>query len=295
MIRKTLLSFLVLFLAYAVFVSLLGPLPKAAQNQWQDNIIKAQRFMYNPEADYKNIIVGSSLSSKLDMSRFPATYYNLSFSGLGLYDGLNILSRIESREKNVFVEMNVVMRPEDKEFAEALFSPLSYNLQRVFPLLRQQNQPVTIFAAFVKRGAAARTADAGITRDQRPRADSDIFLKMLQFQIESYAHAPDTSLLNKRFEALKRYVTAMEKRQIRVIFYEMPVHERLCSSPLAETIRKSFYHFFPPSQFRYIPMPDCASFNTSDGVHLTSEEAVIYSDYLRDQAEKTNAAATAGR
>jgi hypothetical protein len=291
MIRKTLLTFLLLFAAHALAVRFLEPLPDGAQNQWQANVIKAQRFIHEKTGtDRDNIIVGSSLSCRLDMRRFPPGYYNLSFAGLGIFDGLNILSRTGADAKNVFIEMNVVIRPEDARFSDDLFSPVSYSLQRSVPSLRQDRQPVTLLSAFIKKAISAGNASSG--EKAPPEARPDNLEQVLHLQKESYSRPPERPVLKARLEALQRSVAALEQRGVNVAFYEAPVHPELCSSPLAEAIREGFREYFPPTRFRYIPMPDCSLYRTTDGLHLTERDAFVYSGYLRDEADKLAASAS---
>jgi hypothetical protein len=288
MIKKTLLIAVVLVLTHAVLVSLLPPsLHTAAQNQWQANLIKAQRFIYKSEGNRENVFIGSSLSCMLDMTRFPSSYYNLAFYGMGGAEGLHILDRSGAKVDHVFIEMYLSARPEDQEFTKELFSPFSYTIERIFPALRQQNQPVSILAAFGKKGSRARPAEARpVAGDWATAGESEIFKKMLRLQVEERSQVPDRAYLDSRVGGLKRYVDDLEKRRAHVIFYEMPMHPAVCASPMTAAVRQAFHRIFPPSKYRYIPAPDCARFHTSDGLHLTREEAAVYSDYLMEQADQ---------
>jgi hypothetical protein len=69
----------------------------------------------------------------------------------------------------------------------------------------------------------------------------------------------------------------------KILFFEIPVNYQLNHLPKANLIRKTFYENFPESKYKYIPMPDSEQFITSDGVHLTQDEALTYTIYLKEK------------
>jgi len=151
MIKKALIAALVFLLLHAILFRGSRRHPEyAAQNQWQANIIKAQTLLYHEGDPIQNVIVGSSLAFRLVNSNLPG-FYNLSFGGLSINDGLNTLTHAGTLPKNVFVEMNMPLREESAGFASALYSPILYNCRRVFPSLRAENQPAGIFRRILEQ------------------------------------------------------------------------------------------------------------------------------------------------
>ncbi|MFL5746465.1 MAG: hypothetical protein ACJ751_17440, partial [Niastella sp.] len=120
-----------------------------------------------------------------------------------------------------------------------------------------------------------------------PKGD-DLFLKLLQLQIDDYSKLPDEPLLNQAFKNLKEYVNKLEQKHIKVTFFEMPVNSQLLNLPKANVIRNTFYKNFPESKYSYIPLPDSLKFTTTDGLHLTPEEAARYTSYLKNEIKNTN-------
>jgi len=53
--------------------------------------------------------------------------------------------------------------------------------------------------------------------------------------------------------------------------------------PLEKYIRARFHDYFPKTEFRYINIPDGNNFVTTDGIHLSDKEAIIYTEYFRQQ------------
>lgn len=283
MVRKTLLLAGLLFVMYSVFVAFLAPTWwSASQHQWQDNVVKAQKFIYNERDSYENVIVGSSLSARLVMDSIPNTY-NLSFGGQSIFDGLNILTHSTQLPKTVFIEMNFVDRAEDKTFTSSLYSVLFYP-KKALVSLRDDKQPIGIIGSkmsyrLIGKLIAPIKSFLGLTSETNSSAD--FFSKMLQMQKNGYSQLPNDSLINESFNNLSRYVSDLEKKKVEVVFFEMPVNSELVDLPAARVKREVFYKRFPGSRYKYIPMPESEKYVTTDGVHLNEQEALKYTMYLK--------------
>src|SRR5690349_5473276 len=107
MIRKSIFVAIILLGIHAL-VARMDVLP-AKQYSFQDNIVKAQGFMYGETE--KNVVVGSSLSEKLAMDSLPG-FYNLSFVGLSIFDGLHLIVSNNKYPRNILIETNLILRPE---------------------------------------------------------------------------------------------------------------------------------------------------------------------------------------
>ena len=83
MIKKTIIVFIVLFGVYT-FIILLNPSISATQHQWQDNVVRAEKYIYDESDTINNLIVGSSLSLLIrnDSLRH---FYNLAFAAQSFY------------------------------------------------------------------------------------------------------------------------------------------------------------------------------------------------------------------
>ncbi len=278
MIKKALIAALVFLLLHAVLFRG-SPHPEyAAQNQWQANVIKAQTLLYHEGDPIQNVIVGSSLSFRLVNTNLPG-FYNLSFGGLSIHDGLSILTHARTLPKNVYVEMNMPLRAESSGFASALFSPILYDCRRVFPSLRAENQPAGIFRKFLEQIKSSRPSGAADTV-----LDPAFFETILARQIEQFSENPADELLVSRFESIRRRVNELESKGVQVVFFEMPIHARLCNLPKPKIIRETFYRYFPATKYKYIALPDCSEYRTTDGLHLLPKEALNYTEYFKSQA-----------
>jgi hypothetical protein len=243
MIKKSLIAFITLFILYTIFISL-RPKLSSSQHQWQDNVIKAQRYIYNNSDTLNNVIIGSSLSCRLIMDSLPS-FYNLSFGGQSVFDGLKILKNKNKLPKKVFIETNVVLRGESVDFTNSLFSPLSF-LEKYFLSLRADKQPIAIsikyFSAlrvriknFIKTKIQLFLKTKNINQEITQTKEitnpilkhDELFDKMLNLQIASYSKQPDTNLLNKQLLLLTEYVKYLKTNGVKVFFFEMPVNYNL--------------------------------------------------------------------
>lgn len=286
MIKKTIAVFIVLFGVYTLIV-FLHPSMSATQHQWQDNVVRAEKYIYNENDATNNLIVGSSLAQRLVTDSLPL-FYNLALAGQGIFDGLEIASHRKKLPKNIFIETNIVFKKQNKEFTSGLFSPLGFNIKRYCISLRSDKEPLVFIYP------AIQNALHGGTKDKKKEAKSplpdskenEFFEKMLKLQISNYTQIPDSALASDQFLLLKNYVTGFKSKGVNIVFFEMPLNPQLVDLPLANFIRNKFYEYFPPNENNYIKMPDCSNYITGDGLHLRNEEALTYTLYFKENAKK---------
>lgn len=277
MIKK---SFLVTFILLGIhaLITNIGP-PPASQYTLQENLVKAQAFIYSDQKE--NIIVGSSLSHRLVTDSLTG-FYNLSFAGLGLFDGLEIILEHKKFPRQILIEMNVVQRGRSENFLSNINSPLLGPMRKYLPSLRDRYQPIGMVGETMVQSLKKNAAE----KNDFTENDNIHFDKILELIIAENTAVPDKKMMKERFDALRSHVTLLEKNGVKVVFFEMPVNEKLCELARPRMIREYFHEYFLLSENNYIRMPDCSDYKTSDGVHLTNEEAKRYTDYLMTQLAK---------
>lgn len=285
MIKKTILVFVILFATYNCIV-IFNPGISAPQQQWQDNVVKAEKYIYDKSDTVSNVILGSSLARLMVMDSLPH-YYNLAFAGQGILDGLEILNQTEKLPKNIFIETNTVFTEANKSFTDGLFDPLTFSIKKYCISLRSDKQPLAFIypslQAAMHKGKNTEESKAPAT-DQTD--DNDLFNKMIKMQIEYYTWTPDSNIVNKQFLALTNYIRILKNRGANIVFFELPFNSKLVELPLARLIRNKFYEHFPAAQNNYITMPDCSNYVTSDGFHLKDDEAKVYTSYFKKESKK---------
>lgn len=283
MIRNTILIALLLFLFYSLLL-LLFPGISSSQHQNQDNIIKAQKYIYGFPGSHDYVIVGSSLSTRLVKDSLPG-YFDLSFGGLSIFDGLQIIQKVAEKPKVVFIEMNILQRDTTEAFLSSLFNPVNYFLKKHFMALRHDRQPVSyLVTRLVKFIQSFRNfiipKESFNNTIQATQVNPVVYQKMLDSKVRELSQKIDQTLLDIQINKLKGYVDNLKVQDIRIIFYEIPVNHQLENLGIPVSIRQTFYNTFPASIYSYIDLPD-VQFVTSDGMHLLRNEAIYYTQYFR--------------
>lgn len=291
MIKKTLFISLLLLILYSFLIIKYSPKWEVTQHQWQDNLIKAQSFLYNETDTFKNIIIGSSLSDRLKLDDIAYTY-NLSFSGQSIFDGLTVLSLKDKLPEKVFIEMNAVLLDENKDFVSFINSRFFGYIRKNIPSFREDKQPVGVIGSLLRIKITDKVMKRIKTHfkqtpvlNQTLNQDSSFFFEMLKLQENKYLIEPDKELISRQFDKLKKNVDFLTEKGVSVVFFEMPINQKLCDLPLAKTIRNSFYNYFPKNKYYYIPIPDCSEYATADGIHLKSEEIDKYINYFKQKMD----------
>jgi len=313
MIKKSLLILLVLFILYSLFI-FLNPKLGSAQHQWQDNQIKAQRYIYDNSDTIDNVIIGSSLSCHLIMDSLPG-FYNLSFNGLSIFDGLKIIKNKNTFPKNVYIETNVILREENADFTSSLLNPILFHLKTHFISLRADNQPVTVFIHLytvmhyqilnkiqviksklkrkIKKTLGLQNSKSKKPQpvekkvEGKPAVQKDaLFKEVLQMRITNYSKPIDKIELQNRLKSLSEYVKILKENHVNVYFFEMPVNSKLIELSQPKTIRKEIHKQFSVNAISYINS-DSTKYHTTDGLHLGDyTEAIKYTLFLKNELNR---------
>src|SRR5574344_159215 len=142
MIKKSLYSFIVLFLIHTLFVTIYPNLGFAT-NQWQDNIIKAQVYLYSDDID--TAMVGSSLSARILKDSIPSVN-SISFGGCSVEDGLSIILSKKQKPKYILVETNYFIRKGNPYLVKKLTTGLMPQIKKYIPCLREKNEPICLIS-----------------------------------------------------------------------------------------------------------------------------------------------------
>lgn len=281
MVKKALLVAGVTFVLYTLFIHRIKPHWNISQPRGhQKNQLKAEKYLYNSQHE-SGVLVGSSLAAHLDT--MPGTY-NLSLSGMSPLDGLALVIKQKHLPRMVLVEMNFIDREEDPDFTALLTNPVLMPAKRLLLSLRANKQPLAVVDEQLQVVLAQLSYRFTAPADGSPRSEQISFLdQMMVKQRKRYAQPPVATLLQRQLDKLRQIVTLLEQRNVQVIFYEMPVDQRLCHTPRVKAIRRAFQQHFPPSVYFYVYPPTCAGYHTTDGLHLDGPSATRYTNFLQHQ------------
>lgn len=274
MIRRALLTFLVVVLAYAAYVKWGKPELDTAQHQSSGNRISAERFIFSPDVPGTTVIVGSSLAFRIELDSLPAQTSNLSFGGLSVHDGLELVRRSGRRPDRVLIETNMIFKEPDRAFLDAVFAPGLYPLRRAIPILREENQPTGVLVGMIKErmrgeaGASQEATDSLAVSENLFDTNRGIF-----------AQVPADSTQERYLRMLESAVVELKANGVEVIFMEVPISSELMESPLARLSRAAIMERFP--QHTYLRTD--RTWRTTDGLHLEWHNAQRYSGWLAKQ------------
>lgn len=288
MIKKTLLLAGTLIVLHAVYVRLNHYNGWNGQCQNQVNAIRAQDYLYNPRSG-KYVIVGSSLSQRLDMSR-EKDFANLAFSGMSVFDGFNILAKREKLPEYIFVETNFYDRLAHPDFLSALTDRAPYLIKTKFPSLREKYEPALvldryIFSPAVKWAFCASDAEAPPKKTQEFTSDTKrLHDQMVEFRLNDENVLLQDSVVENRIRMLGYWVNYFRSRKCRVVFFEMPVDQSLTGVRSHEQLRDAVSRNFPDTTFMYLPACPLENLQTVDGLHLDGNSAILYLDWFVKEA-----------
>ena len=293
---RIIISAVCFLLAYVVFGLFLNPKYNCSLSQWDDNLIKAEEFIYG-ELDGGQVMLGSSLTSRLSNVVIKnGSVKNLGFGGQGVFDGIEILkSNKKTMPKVILIEMNVVDRPKDDNFQSSLFG-VFYQMKKIIPAFRTNKKPLAVMSQLLNvplgqlvlySSVVLRKLKYCLSSEKSNLGEVNIGTLgqvgfALALQQKEYNNEINQDHLNEVFLKLSLDIDLLKNAGSKIVFYEMPINYKLTNSKKCNQIRNNFYRFFPRLKFDYIDLPSSTyhQFKTTDGVHLDPEEANIYQNYL---------------
>ncbi|MBR5989173.1 MAG: hypothetical protein IK003_06595 [Prevotella sp.] len=269
MIKRSILCFAVLFGIHLVIV-LLNPMVGMATHQWQDNVIKAQQFIYAEKSD--TVMVGTSLSARIIRDSIP-TVKSVSFGGCAVEDGLRIILSKGDLPRFILAETNLFFLDGNSELVSKMTEGVMPMLRRWIPSLREQYQPICMLASMMA-SAADINPQAGTST-----VDMDLLNESIEHHIKYDWQMPEPQA-ETRMGDMKRLVEMFEAKGTRVLFFEMPVNERLTHLKRYDQTRELMQKTFPADRYTYLPF-DTTRYVTTDGEHLDYEGQQVFSHYFK--------------
>ncbi|GAB2771916.1 hypothetical protein GCM10027275_13410 [Rhabdobacter roseus] len=285
MIKKVIILFLLLFGLYELLLHL-NPKWSISQNQNQDNFVKAERYLFEEHQAQSITIVGTSLSARLVMDSLPSCY-NLSFGGMGLQDGLQIINHSLHRPKVLLLETNFYFKNGSTDFLESVLNPVNLLLKKYIQAFRSEKQPIALLTDKIKRVIKGYKVNTSNFTERTLVNHAPFQERVFQDFIKEYSFPPDTAIIETHLLQLKQELTLLQKEGTRIIFFEMPVNPTLQQSVRCRFVSKKIKEYFSPTHYVYLPKKDW-QFETTDGIHLKADEAAAFTSFLKDYLAKHN-------
>jgi hypothetical protein len=288
-IRNCILTAALLTSSHYLFVYFNKDMSFGSQNFTQGNRIRAQDFLYGNEGKGKPVILGSSLIGGLSKDSLSG-FINLGFSAQTIFDGFACVQKKGDLPHYLFVESNLYLNKEDLDFTHPLLATAPFLIKKNICSLRDRYQPSLMLGSTVV--VPLVTSLVGLVNNSDGKKEGqfenkpEFFQKMLSEHLRKESVLPDEKKLHNALDLLHKWTDVLKKNNVRVVFFEMPVNEKLRNSPGVKRMKEALKSAFPPGEYLYIPDADGLDLKTVDGKHLDKVSADIYSGYFRIEAEK---------
>ena len=118
LILRSLVICLMLLFVYDLSIRLyFSHHPAQIENQWSKNVIMVQDLAVR-ETSPHTILIGSSMSARLDLGKLNDDVFSLTLAGKNTLDGLQILERTGHIPKLVLLETNALTGLSDTTFVD---------------------------------------------------------------------------------------------------------------------------------------------------------------------------------
>jgi hypothetical protein len=283
MIRKSIITCICCFVVYNLFLFSSREGKKTGQYQYQENIIKAEHYLF-ADRPYRCVMVGTSLSDKMLVDSLPGMY-SLSLPGLHPVDGLHLIESARYFPDTVFIETNFIYSPEDRVFTGHFDSKVRNVLKKRLPALREANQPVGIVRYYIGSLIHSEQKAGGekVLKNE-VNIPQSVFSRLLRGKQEAY-QIIDTAAVDSGLDVIAQRVKVLIAHGCKVCFFEMPISPELEDLPVPVYIRQSVEkRFGGMANVGFIRLPASHDYKTLDGIHLNEYGAREYTRYFRSEA-----------
>ena len=291
-ILRPVLIFLFLMSFYQVLVSG-GVLPPGEGiTQRQNNIVRAQRYIYQNDSDVKMVIVGSSLATNLNEKQIGESVKSIAFGAGASKTGLEIVKRSKTKPQIVLVEVNDnnLLRIFDSELIDSLYHPIFYWMRQYLPMFREEYRPISVFINCFRSRLYQNLE--GMSRKELDSLESrNITPKLSQKAIQTAVEKASKPFSEKEEETMKQSADLM-RNQIaeikkntgaKVVLFDIPRESRVDAALRIKEVRElRAKKLFPPDRFEWLPPPKKREWRTNDGTHLIRSDARDFAEFLRD-------------
>ncbi|MBN8823057.1 MULTISPECIES: hypothetical protein [unclassified Spirosoma] len=282
MVRKAVLTTLLLLLLYSLFIyAFQGHIHRTGLTVQQNNIVKAEEFLYENGQKADTVVVGSSMSNRLLFDSLPGHYYNLALEGLSSADGLGLIAQAKHRPRLLLIETNSMDRLPDTAFFAALTKPALRVIREYLPLTRLKYQPVGVIKALFRDLKTERSPMVSTEA-----IDTTFVSKLIQARLVDMNRIPPENEMQAKIDVSAAYIKRLQESGTQVIFFEMPTDPRVRNTILSGRVRKLVGLTFPESAYHYVQFPS-DFYQTTDGVHLPWGECARYTRYLNTQLSQS--------
>ena len=289
-ILRPVLIFLFLMSFYQVLVSG-GVLPASdGSSLIQNNIVKAQRYVYQDDSDLKMVIVGSSLAANLNVKHIGEGVKSIALGGGASQTGLEIVKRSKSKPPIVLVEINdTIVRQIDADLVDSLYHPIFYWMRQYLPMMREEYRPVSVFIHYLKSRSSQQYLN--LSKEKLDSLEAryltpELSQKGIQMTVDVESKPlseKDAENIKKEAELIKTQIAEIQKNSgTKVVLFDIPLESRVNAAIRKKQVRELAKKLFPSDRFEWLPPPPPREWRTNDGTHLIRSDARDFAEFLRD-------------
>jgi hypothetical protein len=264
-ILRPVLIFLFLISFYQVLVS--GRVLPASDgvSLIQNNIVKAQRYVYQDDSDLKIVMVGSSLAANLHITDIGKGVKSIALGGGSSQTGLEIVQRSNSNPQIILVEINdTITRKIDRDLVDSLY----------LPILREEYRPVSVFIQSLKKRyqqnqkLTKKALDSLEPRNLTPDLSQKAIQTTVDIQSKPLSNQ-DAKNMKQEADLIKNQIAEITKdSRTKVVLFDIPLESRVNATLRIKQVRELAKKPFPPDRFEWLPPPPPQEWRTNDGIHL---------------------------
>ena len=267
---KVLLSLLILSAIY-YFLAQFTPIITGAPNQWQDNVIRTQRYFFSVNSP-SNIVVGSSKAASLTVGK-DSNWVNLGLRAGTSATGLAVVAKKIEKEKDyvpqvIWVEINETCM---REIDEDLIEKVSW--WHSLPLMCDYERPDYILYAYL-HFIKDKIRPARIVDDKNIPSENSI--KRI---VEAYDERIDTEAYRSVLQSIKVQIDLLRADGVEIILFEPPMASEVEYSKKMLSIRTIDEEVLPDSTYHWERF-QWGDYRTSDGTHLQKYSVQKLSDEI---------------
>ena len=290
-ILRPLLIFLFLMSLYQVLVS--GRVLPSSEgvSLIQNNIVKAQRYVYQDNSDLRMVMVGSSLAANLNVKDIGEGVKSIALGGGASQTGLEIVKRSKSKPAIVLVEINdTIVRKIDVELVNSLYHPIFYGLRQYLPMMREEYRPISVLVDSFKsrskqsmKPIAREVLDSLEGRNLTPQLSQKAIETTVDIQSKPLSEK-DAKNMKLEADLIKTQIAEIKKNSgAKVVLFDIPLESRVNGAIRMKQVRELAKQLFPPDRFEWLPPPKEREWRTNDGIHLIRSDARDFAEFLRDK------------
>jgi len=291
MIKKAILVSIILLLIYEVLLQTCVIKTGITQNQRHSNTVIAEKFILN-ETEGSAILVGSSIGARLNQEELGDKIFNLSLGGLGVFDGMELIRKLNRIPNQLLIEINVLKRgasePFDSEFKYLEVKKISLK-SKSFQSIYQPAGIVgewfgysVIGKIFYKLKLKLLSSDTFKKKEQKESKNQFVKVdSLIQEKLrKSIVETVDSLKIRNNILKLRNTIELIKPKKI--IFVQIPsgysVNHSLNNQFTIEELHKMV---IKNTQIDFFIPDSLDLYDTTDGVHLEFNSAKLFSKKMK--------------